>query len=81
MNTKIKEENGVTTGMILITLSLTALVLLLTIPNIYLDNHIYYQSRTLAHLNKIKTTLEEEQVLIKNKLELINIRENLETQE
>ena len=81
MNTKIKEENGVTMGMILITISLTALVLLLTIPNIYLDNHIYYQSRTLAHLNKIKTTLEEEQVLIKNKLEVINVRENLDSQE
>ena len=81
MNTKIKEENGVTMGMILITISLTALVLLLTIPNIYLDNHIYYQSRSLAHLNKIKTTLEEEQVLIKNKLEVINVRENLDSQE
>ena len=81
MKTKIKEENGVTMGMILITISLTALVLLLTIPNIYLDNHIYYQSRSLAHLNKIKTTLEEEQVLIKNKLEVINVRENLDSQE
>jgi len=78
MNTKVKEENGVTMGMILITLSLTALVLLLTIPNIYLDNHIYYKSRSLAHLNKIKTTLEEEQILIKNKLEVINVRENLD---
>ena len=77
MNTKSKEENGVTTGMILITISLTALVLLLTIPNIYLDNHIYYKSRSLAHLNKIKTTLEEEQILIKNRLEVINVRENL----
>ena len=78
MNTKVKEENGVTMGMILITLSLTALVLLLTIPNIYLDNHIYYKSRSLAHLNKIKTTLEEEQILIKNRLEVINVRENLD---
>ena len=77
MNTKVKEENGVTTGMILITISLTALVLLLTIPNIYLDNHIYYKSRSLAHLNKIKTTLQEEQILIKNRLEVINVRENL----
>ena len=77
MNTKVKEENGVTTGMILITILLTALVLLLTIPNIYLDNHIYYKSRSLAHLNKIKTTLQEEQILIKNRLEVINVRENL----
>jgi hypothetical protein len=56
---------------------LTALVLLLTMPNIYLDNHIYKKSRKLAHLNKIKITLQEEQVIIKNKLEEINVQENL----
>ncbi len=72
-----KPENGVTNGMILITVMLTALVLLLTLPNIYLDNQIYYQSRKLAHLNKIKITLEEEQAIIKARLEEINVRENL----
>ena len=81
MRIKKHEENGVTLGMIFITISLTLLVLLLTIPNIYLDNQIYYKSRSLAHLNKIKTTLEEEQVLIKNKLEIINVREHLDSQE
>jgi len=70
-------ENGVTNSMILITIMLTALVLLLTLPNIYLDNQIYYESRKLAHLNKIKITLEEEQVIIKNRLEEINVQENL----
>ena len=74
---KVAEENGVTTGMILITVMLTALVLLLTLPNIYLDNKIYYESRKLAHLNKIKIILEEEQVIIKNRLEQINVQENL----
>ncbi|HIP50867.1 MAG TPA: hypothetical protein EYG94_02165 [Campylobacterales bacterium] len=70
-------ENGVTSSMILITVMLTALVLLLTMPNIYLDNQIYKESRKIAHLNKIKITLEEEQVIIKNKLEEINVQENL----
>jgi hypothetical protein len=70
-------ENGVTNSMILITVMLTALVLLLTLPNIYLDNQIYYESRKLAHLNKIKITLEEEQVIIKNRLEEIHVQENL----
>lgn len=74
---QVVQENGVTNSMILITIMLTALVLLLTLPNIYLDNHIYYESRKLAHLNKVKITLEEEQVLIKNRLEEINVRENL----
>jgi len=77
MTRAIKEENGVTGSMILITIFLSALALLLTIPNIYLDNNIYYQSRKLAHLESIKATLEEEQAIIKIKLEEINGRENL----
>ncbi|CAA6816635.1 MAG: Unknown protein [uncultured Sulfurovum sp.] len=74
---EILEENGVTLSMIIITLMLTSLVLLLTLPNIYLDNQIYYKSRELAHLNKIKVILEEEQFIIKNRLEEINVKENL----
>ena len=75
--TKSVKEYGVTNSMILITVMLTALALLLTIPNIYLDNQIYYESRKLAHLNKVKMILEEEQVIIKNRLEEINVQENL----
>jgi len=75
--TKEIEENGVTNSMILITIMLTVLVLLLTLPNIYLDNQIYYESRKLAHLNKVKIMLEEEQVIIQNRLEEINVQEHL----
>ena len=74
---KIKEENGVTGSMMLITFFITALVLLLTLPNIYLDNQIYYESRNITHSQRIKMTLEEEQKLIKTKLEEINYKENL----
>ena len=77
MATKIKEENGVTGSMILITFFVTALALLLTLPNIYLDNQIYYESRDIAHLQRVKMTLEEEQSLIKTKLEEIHYKENL----
>ena len=73
----MKEENGVTGSMILITFFVTALVLLLTLPNIYLDNQIYYESREIAHLQRVKMTLEEEQSLIKTKLEEIHYKENL----
>jgi len=77
MSTPIKKENGVTMSMVLITLSITILVLLLTIPNIYLDNQIYYKSRELTHLNRVKTILEEEQVTLHNRLEEVNVKENL----
>lgn len=74
---EIMEENGVTLSMVLITLMLSALVLLLTLPNIYLDNQIYYESRKLAHANKIKIMLQEEQVIIKTRLEKIHVEEHL----
>jgi uncharacterized membrane protein len=72
-----KVENGVTGSMILITIFLSALLLVLVIPNIYLDNHIYYESREIAHLQAVKLTFEEEQKIIKNKLEIIYYQENL----
>ena len=74
---RVKEENGVTGSMLLITFSVTTLVLLLTLPNIYLDNQIYYESRSIAHFQRVKVTLEEEQALIKTKLEEIHYKEDL----
>lgn len=71
------EENGVTNSMLLITIMLMALALLLAVPNIYLDNQIYYESRKLAHLNKVKVILEEEQAIIRMRLEEVNVKENL----
>jgi hypothetical protein len=76
-----KEENGVTGSMLLFTIFTTALVLLLFIPNIYLDNQIYYESRQIAHLKSLKITFEEEQALIKNRLEVIDYQENLLSQD
>ena len=77
MSREEKRENGVTLSMVLISFSIITLVLLLTLPNIYLDNHIYYESREIAHYQNVKVTLEEEQNIIKTKLEEINYRENL----
>lgn len=72
-----KVENGVTGSMVLITIFLSSFFLVLVIPNVYLDNHIYYESREIAHLKAVKLTFEEEQKIIKNKLEIIYYQENL----
>jgi len=76
-----KEENGVTWSMIIITLFSISLVLLLTLPNIYLDNQIYYESREIAHYRNIAQTLKEEQSIILHKLEAIKYQENIENEE
>jgi len=69
-------ENGVTKSMLVKTAILGGLALLLTLPNIYLDNEIYYESREIIQLHKIKVILEEEQRLIKDELEKVKVREN-----
>ena len=69
-----KEENGVTGSMIVIMIFSMSLILLLTLPNIYLDNKIYKESREIAHYQKIVDTLQEEQSIIKHKLEDIQYR-------
>jgi len=71
---KSKEENGVTGSMITIMIFSISLVLILTLPNIYLDNKIYKESREIAHYQKIVDTLQEEQSIIKHKLEDVQYR-------
>jgi len=72
-----KEENGVTWSMILIMIFSLSLVLLLVLPNIYLDNQIYKESRQIARQQRVVNTLKEEQVIIKHRLEAIRYQETL----
>ena len=78
---RVNNENGVTWSMFIITLFSISLVLLLTLPNIYLDNQIYYESREIAHYEHIVKTLREEQMIIKRKLEDVKYQENILSQE
>jgi competence protein ComGC len=78
---RVNKENGVTWSMFIITLFSMSLVLLLTLPNIYLDNQIYYESREIAHYEHIVKTLREEQMIIKRKLEDVKYQENILSQE
>ncbi len=76
----IKQENGITWSMILIVVFSISLVLLLTLPKIYLNNNIYYESREIAHYRNIAQTLKEEQKIILHKLEAIKYQENIANQ-
>jgi len=77
----LKKENGVTISMILITTFLFLFILMLILPNIYLDNNIYYESRKIAYYNHIYQTLLAEQKIIRHKLEEVKFRENILNQE
>jgi hypothetical protein len=74
-------ENGVTTTMIIITTIFFLLVMFLTIPNIYLDNNIYYESREIAHYENIAKMLREEHIIIRHRLEEVKYQENVLNQE
>ncbi|MBD3793182.1 MAG: hypothetical protein IE889_03345 [Campylobacterales bacterium] len=73
---KPQQENGVTTSMILITIFSMALALLLTLPKIYLNNQIYYESRKIAQYQTVAQTLREEHETIKNRLEAIKYQDH-----
>ena len=77
MRRGVEKENGVTGSMILITVFSMSLLLLLTLPNIYLDNQIYYESREIAHYQNVLKTLREEQTIIKKRLETIKYQESV----
>jgi competence protein ComGC len=76
MKKKVNNENGVTWSMVLMMFFSMSLVMLLTLPNIYLDNQIYYESREIAHYQNIVKTLREEQRIIKINLEAVKYQEN-----
>jgi len=78
---KLKRENGITGDEILIATFLFLFVLMLVLPNIYLDNNIYYESRKIAHYNHIYQTLLAEQKIIRHKLEEVKFQENVLSQE
>jgi competence protein ComGC len=78
---RVNKENGVTWSMFIITLFSVSLVLLMTLPNIYLDNQIYYESREIAHQQHVVKTLREEQTIIKRKLKAVKYQENVLNQE
>lgn len=78
---RVSSENGVTWGMMVMTLFFVSLVLLMTLPNIYLDNQIYYESRDIAHYQHVVKTLREEHTIIKRKLEIVTYQENVIEQE
>jgi len=76
-----KQENGVTLGMIIITIFFISLVSLLALPKIYLHNQIYYESRDIANYRNVAQTLREEHSIILHKLEAVKFKENIENQE
>ena len=78
---RIQKENGVTGGMVIVTVFSISHVMLLAVPNIYLDNQIYYESREIAHYQNVLKTLREEQTIIKKRLEAIKYKNSISTQE
>jgi len=53
----------------LLIISMMVVFLLLTIPKIYLANQIYYESKEVQKLRIQAQALEEEQILLKRKIE------------
>ena len=53
------------------------MVLALLFPKIYLQSQIYYKSRDIAHLKQEHNALEEENRIIKSKVEAIRFKNQI----
>ena len=73
-NKKIKQENGITFGMITVILMTVTIVLILTMIKIYLSNRIYYESKIVNHMQRDVTALKAESVMLEQNVEALKYK-------
>jgi cell division protein FtsL len=65
----MNQQSGISNRGVIRILLFVSFVLLLTLPNIYLDNAIYHKSREITKYEAMLSSLKNEQEDIKQKLE------------
>jgi len=70
MNQKrVKQPNGVSFGLFIMTIFLMAIAVSLAVVKIYLSNQIYYESRRINYIEGEVEALREENTLLRNQLQ------------
>ncbi len=80
MNAKKKKsaQNGITFGMVSVTLMSMAIVLILTLIKIYLSNQIYYESKTVNKMQTEVSVLKAEKVMLEQSVEALKFKNRVE---
>jgi cell division protein FtsL len=80
MNAKKKKsaQNGITFGMVSVTLMSMAIILILTLIKIYLSNQIYYESKTVNKMQTEVSVLKAEKVMLEQSVEALKFKNRVE---
>jgi len=71
---KIKKENGITFGMVVVILMAMSIVLILTMIKIYLSNQIYYESKIVNNMQREVEALKAEGVMLEENVEALKYK-------
>jgi hypothetical protein len=71
---KIKKENGITFGMVVVILMSMSIVLILTMIKIYLSNQIYYESKIVNNMQREVEALKAEGVMLEENVEALKYK-------
>lgn len=71
---KIKQENGITFGMVSVILMAMSIVLILTMIKIYLSNQIYYESKIVNKMKREVSALKAEKVMLEQHVEALKYK-------
>jgi cell division protein FtsL len=75
---KKSAQNGITFGMVSVTLMSVAIVLILTLIKIYLSNQIYYESKTVNKMQTEVSLLKAEKVMLQQSVEALKFKNRVE---
>lgn len=75
---KKSAQNGITFGMVSVTMMSMAIVLILTLIKIYLSNQIYYESKTVNKMQTEVSVLKAEKVMLQQSVEALKFKNRVE---
>lgn len=70
--------NGITFGMVSVTLISMAIVLILTLIKIYLSNQIYHESKTVNKMQTEVSVLKAEKSMLRQQVEALKFKNRVE---
>ena len=71
---KVKQDNGITFGMVSVIIMAISIVLILTMIKIYLSNQIYHESKIVNNMKREVDALKAESVMLEQNVEALKYK-------
>ena len=74
---KKKPANGITFGMVMVTLVAISIILILTMIKVYLSNQIYYESKKVNSMQREVAVLKSEHMMLEQSVEALRFKNKI----